>query len=142
MLKDSAKEYDKGCYHYSTGNLLTWTLHGDLEGTYVMSITYIWPLSNPAAYKFEGHATFKGTILGVKTSWTARVRGSGLMDYSDPENHPFKGEESWTSTLTSSGTPLSHMRGSIVIRGAFDYGVSPDQYTYTGSVMWQTGKKN
>ena len=126
---------------YWSGNVLTWTLEGDLEGTYVQTITYVYPMDDPGAYEIVGSCTFEGTILGARTSWTADVEGSGLMDYSDLDNHPFKGEDSWTSTLTSSATPLSHMRGSIFIAGAFDepyYSI----YTYTGSLVWQTGKKN
>jgi len=127
--------YDKGGYSYWPGNMLTWKLHGDLEGTYTQTLTYISPLSNPAAYVIEGSAMFTGTILGVNTTWTACVHGAGLLDVSDPANHPFKGKDFWTSTLTGSVTP-AHMRGSIFIAGTYDYGVSPDHYTYAGLLVW------
>jgi hypothetical protein len=126
---------------YWSGNVLTWTLEGDLEGTYVQTITYVYPADESGAYGIVGSCTFEGTILGAKTSWTANVQGSGLMDLSDPEHHPFKGGDSWISTLTSSASPLSHMRGDIRMEGFFDepyYSI----YTYTGTLVWQTGKKN
>ena len=146
VFGDPADQYIEDGYLYWPGNVVTWQLHGDLEGIYVQNITYIWSLDYPdpnvGPYEIVGTCTFDGTVLGAETSWTADVAGSGLMDLSDLENHPFKGEDCWTSTVTSSASPLSHMRGSIFIEGVFDDPWSSGPYTYTGSLTWQTGKKN
>jgi hypothetical protein len=132
--------YDQDGNLYQPGNLVTWKLHGDLEGTYVQTITYVMPADSWTDYGIEGRATFEGTVLGAKTKWTANVHGSGVLDISDLENHRFKGEDSWTSTITSSESPLSHMRGSIFIHGFYDS--LWNSYAYIGWLTWQTGKKN
>jgi hypothetical protein len=146
VFGDPADQYVENGNLYSPGHVVTWQLHGSLQGTYIQTITYFWPLDSPdpnvGPYGIVGRCTFEGTILGVETRWTADVEGSGLMDLSDLENHPFKGEDSWTSALTRSASPLSHMRGNILMEGVFDEPWSSGPYTYTGTLVWQTGEKN
>jgi hypothetical protein len=134
----------------SYNNILTWEMHGDLEGTYVMNLAYIqyWDLSNPTIsplpYTMTGTETFEGTLMGHRVSYRAEQVGSGLFACPPfaPPNFNFAGSESWESTIISADSPLSHLRGVITVSGIFDFNAGISDYEYSGELVWQTGKKN
>ena len=129
----------------SSNNILTWEMHGDLEGTYVMDLTYVQNLyENPLHYTMTGTETFEGTLMGRRVSYRAEQVGSGLFACPPfaPPDYNFAGIESWTSTIISPDSPLSHLRGVINVSGIFDFNAEVSDYTYSGELVWQTGKKN
>ncbi len=129
----------------SSNNILTWEMHGDLEGTYVMNLTYVQYIStDPLHYTMTGTETFKGTLMGHRVSYRAEQDGSG--DFASlpftPPDYNFAGIESWESTIVSADSPLSHLRGVITVSGIFDFNAVVSDYEYSGELVWQTGKKN
>jgi hypothetical protein len=129
----------------SSNNILTWEMHGDLEGTYVMDLTYVQNLyENPLHYTMTGTETFKGTLMGHRVSYWAEQVGSGDFASfpSPPPDLNFEGSESWDSTIVSADSPLSHLRGVITVSGIFDNDPEVSDYEYSGELVWQTGKKN
>jgi hypothetical protein len=130
----------------SSNNILTWEMHGDLEGIYVMDLTYIQNFKNDPLllhYTMTGTETFEGTLMGRRVSYRAVQVGSG--DFDSPvviEPLNFEGSESWESTIVSADSPLSHLRGVINVSGVFDNDPEVSDYSYSGELVWQTGKKN
>ncbi len=60
--------------------VMTWKLHGDLEGTYVMQHHLLREGQHADVYFLKGEATFTGTFKGQKTiNWSATVKGAGRM---------------------------------------------------------------
>jgi hypothetical protein len=108
---------------------LTYNLHGDLEGTYVLTATWYGSVVSPD-YTFEGQATFTGKVASRRTSWMTDVEGSGVMH----DGYEFAGLQSWISTITSSAGPLSHMRGEITVQDRYGHGDGSDYTTYTGTL--------
>ena len=88
----------------------------------------------------EGDETFQGTLMGRRVSYRAEQVGSG--DFTIPPPFGFEGSESWVSTIVSADSPLSHLRGVINVTGSFDDDPPLDEYSYSGELVWQTGKKN
>jgi hypothetical protein len=103
--------------------VITWTLHGDLEGNYVMHIIY-YGKDNTPVYFFKGEATFSGTLKGKPSSWSATVKGSGIMH----PGYEFAGKDHWRSAL------VSGMKGQITIHTRFGHNDGTDYAVYTGEV--------
>ena len=126
----------------SSNNVLTCQMHGDLEGTYTMTLTYRYNLF-ATPYTMSGTETFVGTLMGFPVSYTSEQSGSG--EFAAPlAAGVFAGTESWVSTIVSAETPLSHLRGQINVNGVYDLTVIPEvqEYTYNGELVWQPGNKN
>ncbi|MHB0979209.1 MAG: hypothetical protein ACYC5Q_03865 [Thermoleophilia bacterium] len=120
--------------------LLTYQMHGDFEGVYIIDAFWIFDPNAPGGgYTIEGRATFTGTVLGRRCNWEAEVVGSGEVDLDYPG---FAGAQTWVSTIVSSGTPLSHLRGDITVTDVYGYGPPDDFSEYEGELTWQTGKKH
>jgi hypothetical protein len=129
--------YVQGNQVIEPGNVITYTWHGDLEGTFVEYITVRAPLSQDALigkgpYTLIGRCTFSGMLNGKKISWAACLVGKG---YIDPA-FVFRGWETSVVTITSSSGPHC-VRGIITPKGVFDaldptYGSS----TYSGWLTW------
>jgi hypothetical protein len=119
---------------------LIYQLDGTLQGTYRMDVVYTFAPPGTPHYLIEGQATFTGQIMGRRTSWVADVKGSGDLD----PGYSFTGTQGWVSTITSSASPLSHMRGDIAVHDVFGY---PDgsgvvnSTTYSGTLIWEPGQK-
>jgi hypothetical protein len=110
------------------GDWMTYLVHGDLEGTYQMDVTHYGNINSPQ-YRFEGDATFTGT-LKVKGSpipiiWRAAVNGSGKMH----AGYDFAGFQSWKSTVTTLG-----MKGQIAVHDRYGHGDGSDYSVYTGEL--------
>ena len=119
------------------GNL-TYEFYGDLEGTFVESITMRAPLLTfDGHYTLEGQAAFVGRLNGMEASWAGSIVGRGFID---PEYGGAAGWEGCVTTITSSASPLSHLRGTIVSTGA--WGPTGGSASYSGLLIWDTGKKN
>ena len=127
IFGDPADAYlDENLNLIAPGHVLTWKLHGNIEGTYVMTISFVFPPPwDFKSYGMVGQAVFTGEVLGKKTTWMAKLEGSGL----EPNYPVFEGEETWDSTITSATRSLSHMRGTITISGILE----PESYVYTYS---------
>jgi hypothetical protein len=117
--------------------VLIWKLHGDLEGIYVQTITYVVPPPYTVDYSFEGYATFIGTLQGKGTSWTAHVEGHGRYAYA-----VWAGHESWRTQIFDSTGSLSDLSGDFGISGYFDFtdATTGEPYTYSGKVRFETKK--
>lgn len=103
MTEDTAS----GTWVWS-GNVIRWTLSGDLEGIYTMYSTYSGKIGFPAD-KITGTATFDGTLNGEDADWSATLKGSGK---SDPAYY-FAGRNYWKSTL------FDGMKGQITIHQVY-----------------------
>jgi hypothetical protein len=119
------------------GNWVIYQLSGSLQGTYRVDTTITF-VSDTPHYFIEGQATFDGQIMGRRTSWVASLQGEG-----DMADVPFfAGHQIWASTITSSGSPLSHMRGTIVFDDTYGYPeAGMNLSTYSGTLSWEPGKK-
>ena len=123
-------------------NIFTMEMYGDLEGTYIINLTYTGNIFDPNNYGMTGIETFQGTLMGQRVSYRAEMVGSGIFSIPPPTG--FAGSESWISTIVSADSPLSHLRGVINFSGTFDEFADPpiQDYTYSGELVWQTGKKH
>jgi len=118
--------------------ILTYEFYGDLEGSFVESITMRARFFGfDGHYALEGVATFVGTLNGMKASWAGDIAGRGFID---PAYGGAVGWESCVTTITSSASPLSHLRGTIASTGAWD--LTGGSASYSGLLTWDTGKKN
>jgi hypothetical protein len=104
-------------------NVITWTLSGDLAGTYTMYSTYSGKIGLPADM-ITGTATFEGTLNGEPSVWSATLKGSGK---SDPA-YEFAGRNYWQSTLFDGG------KGQITIHQVYGYGPGTDFAVYWGEL--------
>ena len=120
------------------GDVLTYKLHGDLEGTYVERITVRARLpldpSGKGPYTLEGRATFAGTLRGKTISWAADIAGAGFIEPA----YAWRGWETCVATITSSSASFPCLRGTVISVGIFDasdptYGAN----TYSGLLTWQ-----
>jgi hypothetical protein len=106
-------------------NVITWTLSGNLVGTYTMYSTYSGKIGHTAD-KITGTATFAGTLNGKPIAWSATLKGAGK---SDPDPNVFAGRNYWQSTLRSG------MKGQITIHQLYGgYGPQPDYAVYWGAL--------
>ena len=124
-------------------NILTSEMHGDLEGTYVVNVTYTGNIYDQHDYAWTGTESFQGTLMGRRLNYQAEVVGEGTFtDPLPPEG--FAGTESSVSTIVSADSPFSHLRGVINFAGTFDEFADPpiQNYSYSGELVWQTGKKH
>mgnify|MGYP001057476650 CR=1 FL=1 len=74
---------------------------------------------------------------GSRASWSGSVEGGGFID---PAYGGAAGWESCVTTITSSASPLSHLRGTVASTGAWD--PTGGSASYSGLLTWVTGKKN
>ena len=98
----------------SPGNVIIWTLSGDLEGTYTLHATYSGKTSN-LRDEITGTATFKGTLKGAPITWSATVKGSGKADPA----YYFAGRNYWISTL------VGDHKGQITIHQHWVFNLDP-----------------
>ena len=134
---------DPDTFDYTwSDNIFTMVLYGDLEGTYVIDQTYTGNILDPYNYAMTGTETFQGTLMGQRVSYRAEMVGSGIFSIPPPTG--FAGSESWVSSIVIADSPLSHLRGVINFTGTFDEFADPpiQDYTYSGELVWQTGKKH
>jgi hypothetical protein len=116
------------------GDVLTFKLHGDIEGTYVMLVSFIVPPPyDGKVYYFKGQALFSGKVMGEEASWATDVNGGGKET-----SPPNVGKESWDSAILSA-TPC--MSGSISITGSFDFINNVYDYTYVGTLHFDCRDK-
>ncbi len=120
----------------SIGNVVTYAFHGDLEGTFVETTNDNGNI-NTGLYTFVGQVTFDGTLNGKKTHWVGAIAGDGFLD---PSQGYTAGHEAGTISVTSSASPLSHLRGTIHAYGSWT--PTSGSATYWGDLTWQSGKKN
>lgn len=104
-------------------NVITWTLSGDLVGTYTLYSTCSGKIGNPAD-KIRGTATFDGTLKGKHIVWSATVKGSGR---SEPA-YEFAGRNFWKSTL------FGGVKGQITIHQYYNEDLGLDHAVYWGQV--------
>ena len=98
-------------------------MYGDLEGTYVIDLTYTGNILDPYNYAMTGTETFQGTLMGRRVSYRAEMVGSGIFTIPPPTG--FTGSESWVSTIVSADSPLSHLRRISQAVTAFCQGSAP-----------------
>jgi hypothetical protein len=98
--------------------VVTWLCRGDLEGTYVMTVTYSWSDSDPPGYyAIKGWAKFTGEFRGRKTGWVAVVSGQGQLDFAGD----FSGSDSWVSCLVGFTGPRSPLTGRLIMETRFGH---------------------
>jgi hypothetical protein len=103
--------------------VLTYLLHGDLEGIYVMTGAFYGNIYSPH-YTFAGQATFTWWLKGKASNWSATVKISGKMH----AGYEFAGKERWKVTL------CSPKKGQITVHDRFGHFDGTDYSVYTGEL--------
>jgi hypothetical protein len=133
---DQADAYVENGYLVYPGNVLTWKLSGDIEGYYVMTVSFIFALdgsmdlvTGEGDYYFKGKAVFDGKVIGERVNWVTDVQGGGHESAWPALGG--QGQESWDSTILLA-TPC--VSGSITFTGNFDFATSTFDYSYSGTL--------
>jgi hypothetical protein len=116
-------------------------LAGDLQGRIVEDVIISGAVPWLGPNTTEGMGTFVGTLRGVKTSFKYTLANAWGYDPTAPgapDTTLFI--QSADLVITSSASPVSHLRGTLHLYAHYvnDVGSS----TYSGDLTWQTGKKN
>ena len=116
-----------------SNNIITWNMHGDLEGTLVENVTQRGNINDPYHYTRTADHTFEGTLMGQPVSFQAKLFGTGTFTVPPPEG--FEGSESWFTWIVRG--PQSNVRGTIFYGGTFTH--ESQDLTYCGTLFWQRG---